>query len=225
MSITFGTTEAKPKTNIGIDNATIISAEVVYNKAQKWQKIPDDVGVEMELDIGKSFNPTFYVGGFFKKDDVSGNVVGWGTGFKVKILLDSIGLTGAKLDKTKPAEHQRFPENTGDLIVGKRFARLSYKTTKAKDDGNHYWRDWQQVAPENHFEELRTAFMDAATRVDPSTGQPAPYIKDYLFPETEEAQTPDLSGPWDDEETATKSNNNGAVPKAPAMPNLGGLPE
>ena len=221
MSITFGTTESKPKTNIGIDNATIISAEVVYNKAQKWQKQPDDVGVEMELDIGKSFNPTFYVGGFFKKDEVSGNILGWGTAFKVKILLDSIGLRGAKLDKTKPAEHQRFPENTAELIVGKTFARLSYKTTRTKDDGGNYWRDWQQVAPENHFEELRTAFMEAATRVDPNTKQPAPNIKDYLFPEAEATNEPDLSGPWDD--NATTSNN--AVPQGPKMPDFGGLPE
>lgn len=228
MSITFGGTDTAPKqrTNVSIDNATILKANVVYNKAQKWQKKPDDVGLEMTLDIGKSFEPEFYVGGWFKADTVSGNTVGWGTAYKVKIFLESIGLTGARIDKTKPVEHQRFPENTAEMLLGKTFTRLSYKTNKEKDSGGHFWRDWQQVAPQNHFEELRTSFNEAISHTDPKTGELAPYVKDFLHPDQEKDTA--LEGPWDDtadkddtvqvEQTATTQTETVGIPKAPTMP-------
>ena len=220
MSITFGCSSSEPKqrTNIGLDNVKIAKAEVVYNKAQKWQKKPDDVGIEMELDIGKDWNPTFYVGGWFKSDPISGNCEGWSTAFKVKILLEAVGLTGAKLDYSQPVEHQRFPEDLASSLVGKKFTRLSYKTTKKKESGDHYWRDWQQVAPENHFEELRKEFMEAVTHRNPDTDEPQPYVKDFLDPEQDVDDA--LEGPWDDEITATETPIDGAVPKAPVMPNL-----
>ena len=218
MSITFGGTDTAPKqrTNIGIDNARIVTANVVYNKAQKWQKKPDDIGIEMTLDIGKDFQPEYYIGGWFKADPVSGNAAGWGSAYKVKILLEAIGLRGARLDYDKSTELQRFPEDLATHLVGKTFTRLSYKTTKEKDSGGHFWRDWQQVAPENNFEELRNAFMEALSHRDPASNEPAPYIKDFLHPDQEETQdTPQTN-------TVVSATNptEGAVPTAPEMPNI-----
>ena len=184
MSITFGTTtdSDRPKQNLSLDNATIVTADIVYNEKQKWQKTPDDVGVVLTLDIGKSFQPSFYVGGWFKKDIVSNNVVGWGSAYKVKILLDAVGMTGARIDTTKTVEHQRFPQETAEQLLGKTFTRLSYKSTREKPDGGNYWTDWQQVAQINHFEELKKAFFDAVNHRDPATDEPQTFVKDYLHP-------------------------------------------
>tara|TARA_B100001123_G_C15203403_1_gene984276 strand:+ start:530 stop:1183 length:654 start_codon:yes stop_codon:yes gene_type:complete len=217
MSITFGGTDTAPKqrTNIGIDNARVISANIVYNKAQKWQKKPDDIGIEMKIDIGKSFQPDFYIGGWFKRDDVSGNAAGWGSAYKVKIFLDSVGFRGAKLDYNKPPQQQTFPEDLSAHLTGKVFTRLCYKTTKMKDDGSHYWRDWQQVAPENNFEELRTAFNEAISHRDPASNEPAPFIKNFLHPDQEEEMN--VSVPVGEEKTATTNPTEGAVPTMPNM--------
>ena len=219
MSITFGGASDAPKekTNIRIDNVTITNAEVLYNTQQKWQKKPDDVGIEMTLDIGKDWFPTFYLGGIFKAED--GLVTGWSSAYKVKMLLEAVGLTGARLDKTTGPESQRFPSDLPELLKGRKFARLSYKSTKEKQDGSgHWWSDWQTVAPENNFEELRIAFKEALEHRDPASNEPAPYVKNFLSPEMEEESA--FDGPWNDtvEETATDSNT--AVAEAPKMPSL-----
>ena len=219
MSITFGgasTEGTKEKTNIAVNNVTIESAEVVYNKQQKWQtKRPDDVGLEMKLKHSNiDWLTDFYVGGIFKAPD--GLVEGWGSAFKVKILLEAVGLTGARLDKTAGPEAQRFPTDLATLLVGKKFALLRYKSTKEKQDGGHWWSDWQTVAADNSFEELKKAFKEALEHTDPASGQPAPYIKNFLDPAMEKEA--ELDGPWNDEETATNSNT--AVPEAPKMPSF-----
>ena len=216
MSITFGGASkegTKTKTNISVDNVKIATAKVVYNQQQKWQKRPDDVGIEMTLDIGKSWEPNFYLGGIFKAED--GVVTGWGSAYKVKMLLDAVGLSGARLDKTLGPEQQRFPVDLADMLVNRKFARLSYKSTKEKQNGDYYWSDWQTVASENSFEELKTAFKEALEHRDPHSGEPAPYVKNFLSPEMEEET--DLGGPWDDEVT---TNSNSAVPEAPKMPSF-----
>ena len=157
MSITFGgasTEGTKEKTNISVNNVTIESATVVYNKQQKWQRKPDDVGIEMKLKPDNvDFTTDYYIGGLFKAPD--GLVQGWGSAYKVKLLLEAIGLTGARLDKNTGPEGQRFPTDMHEHLKGKRFALLRYKSTKEKQNGDYYWSDWQTVAAENNFEELR----------------------------------------------------------------------
>ena len=219
MSITFGGENDAPKekTNIRIDNVTITNADVVYNKQQKWQQKPDDVGIEMTLDIGKDWFPTFYLGGIFKAED--GVVTGWSSAYKIKILLEAVVLTGARLDKDAGPEAQRFPSDLADQLKGRKFARLSYKSIKAKPDGNgHYWSDWQTVAPENHFEELRTSFKEAIEHRDPQSNEPAPYVKNFLSPEME--GDTELDGPWNDTAEDTATNSNTAVAEAPKMPSF-----
>ena len=218
MSITFGSTSTegtKTKTNVSVNNVEIKKADIMYNTQQKWQKKPDDIGIQMELTHKNiDWTTQFYVGGIFKAPD--GTVEGWGSAYKVKLLLEAVGLTGARLDKTVGPEQQRFPTDLGTLLEGKKFSLLRYKNTKQKQDGGYYWSDWQTVAPENSFEELKTSFKEALEHTDPASGQPAPYIKNFLSPEME-LET-EVNEPANNEETATHSNS--AVPEAPKMPSF-----
>ena len=160
---------------------------------------------------------SYYVGNPIKVTANLNKFIG-DAGYKEGDTFQFISKTQVSIDYDKSTELQRFPEDLASSLVGKKFTRLSYKTTKKKESGDHYWRDWQQVAPENHFEELRKEFMEAVTHRNPDTDEPQPYVKDFLDPEQDVDDA--LEGPWDDEITATETPIDGAVPKAPVMPNL-----
>ena len=157
--------------NIAIENVKIDSIEIKYGVQESWQTSTDDISLHMKLDIGKGFFPDFYIGGQFKLDDVSGNVIGWLTAYKVKLFLDALGIR-VMLDKNSGVQGNRLPEGIENDITGKTFKRLSYKSTKLKQDGTNRWRDWQQVAAaDSNPEELKSAFKDAVSNN---------YVKDYL---------------------------------------------
>ena len=60
MEFTNGSTGGGSVDNIFIDTPKIIGCEISYNEQKSWQTYSDDVSVELTLDIGKDFNPTFY---------------------------------------------------------------------------------------------------------------------------------------------------------------------
>ena len=157
--------------NISVENVKVDSIEIKYGVQESWQTSVDDISLHMKLDIGKGFFPDFYIGGQFKVDDVSGNVIGWRTAYKIKLFLDALGIK-VMLDKNSGVQGNQLPHGIEDAITGKTFKRLSYKSTKLKQDGTNRWRDWQQVAAaDSNPEELKTAFKDAVQNN---------YVKDYL---------------------------------------------
>ena len=88
----------KGKSNIFVDKAKIAKVEIKYGVQEEWQTYCDDISIHLTLDIGKDFQPTMYIGGNYKKDDVSGEIVGWSTAFKIKLFFDALGMP-IKLDK------------------------------------------------------------------------------------------------------------------------------
>ena len=161
----------KVSDNISVENVKVDSVEIKYGVQESWQTSTDDISVHLKLDIGKGFYPDFYIGGQFKVDDVSGNVIGWRTAYKVKLFLDALNIK-VMLDKNSGPDGNRLPDNVEDFILGKEFKRLSYKSTKLKQDGTNRWRDWQQVAAaDSNSEDLKNAFKDAVSNS---------YVKDYL---------------------------------------------
>ena len=157
--------------NISIENVKVDSIEIKYGVQESWQTSVDDISLHMKLDIGKGFFPDFYIGGQFKVDDVSGNVIGWRTAYKVKLFLDALNIK-VMLDKNSGVQGNQLPDGIEDAITGKTFKRLSYKSTKLKQDGTNRWRDWQQVAAaDSNSEDLKQAFKDS----DQNN-----YVKDYL---------------------------------------------
>ena len=161
----------KVSDNISVENVKVDSVEIKYGVQESWQTSTDDISVHLKLDIGKGFYPDFYIGGQFKVDDVSGNVIGWRTAYKVKLFLDALNIK-VMLDKNSGPDGNRLPDNVEDFILNKEFKRLSYKSTKLKQDGTNRWRDWQQVAAaDSNSEDLKNAFKDAVSNS---------YVKDYL---------------------------------------------
>ena len=167
----YASNSPKQSDGIFVDTVKIVKAEVNYRVMEKWQKMPDDISLKLTLDIGKDFEPEMYIGGQFREDKVSGNVISWGTATKVKILLDNIGL-GVACDKNAPAGSQRLPEDIQDRMIGKEFLRLMYRSTRTKQDGNYRIKEWQEtgaVGPGN-AQKLKNKFNEAVSNS---------WVKDY----------------------------------------------
>ena len=161
----------KKSDGIFVDTVKIVDAEINYRVMEKWQKMPDDISLKLTLDIGKDFQPEMYIGGQFREDKVSGNVISWGTATKVKILLDNIGL-GVACDKNAPAGSQKLPDDIKDRMIGQEFLRLMYRSTRTKQDGNYRIKEWQEtgmVGPGN-AQKLRNKFAEAVSNS---------WVKDY----------------------------------------------
>jgi hypothetical protein len=158
--------------NIIVKATTIADINITYNQQREWQQYPDDIGVDLTLDVGQDFQPVMYIGGDLKKDDVNGSVIGWGRAYKVKMLFDALGLF-LKLGKGKTIEENKIPQSVVDQAVGKQFVRLSYLSTKVGRTGKNIWKDWQDTTALGNENDLKTAFTDAVDKG---------YVKDFNPP-------------------------------------------
>ena len=179
-------TTTKNSENIFVDNVKIVTANLNYETKQDWQTYSDDMSISMTLDIGRDFNPSFYIGGNFKKDETSGQVLGWGTAYKIKLFFDAIGMP-IRLSNGKLLQDQRLPQGAESQLIGKEFARLTYKSTKLKKTGDNMWKEWQETRPTSvDHAEFKDIFRNAVANN---------WIKDFL--------SPDNDVPFDNKETST----------------------
>ena len=159
--------------NIFIDKAKILTCDITYGVKKDWQTYADDISIELTLDIGKDFNPTFYMGGKFKIDEESGLVVGWSTAYKIKLFFEALGKV-IILKKNTHKQDNKLPDGADQVCVGAEFKRLMYKSTKIKANGDNLWKDWQETrSVDTSNEEFKAAFTNA---VDNG------WIKDFLKP-------------------------------------------
>jgi hypothetical protein len=94
-----------------------LSAEAIAKLPERI-KTPCDCGIQMKLDIGKSFEPEMLVYGNFKWN---GNVVAdWGGAFKVRTVFDVTHVPMTMNGTNK------LPETAIKQLVGKKVLRLSY---------------------------------------------------------------------------------------------------
>ena len=168
--------------NIIVQPVTITDFTVTYGEKRDWQNYSDDIGIDLVLDVGQDFQPTMYIGGSFALDDLNNTITGWGRAYKVKMLFDAIGLP-IRLAKGTVVSDNRLPEDAKTHIVGKKFLRLSYLSTKVKADGKHRWKDWQDTDKVGHEQALKDAFTLAVSKQ---------YVKDFLDPDDTS-----MDGPWD----------------------------
>tara|TARA_Y100000310_G_scaffold329284_1_gene398822 strand:+ start:261 stop:848 length:588 start_codon:yes stop_codon:yes gene_type:complete len=183
----FGTTSNSSNgtsSNVIVQPVTVADFNVTYGEKRDWQKYSDDIGIDLVLDVGQDFQPTMYIGGSFALDELNNTITGWGRAYKVKMLLDAIGLP-VRLAKGTVVVDNRLPDDAKDHIVGKKFLRLSYLSTKRKTDGSHRWKDWQDTDKIGHEQALKDAFTLAVSKG---------YVKDFLDPDSA-----DLDGPWEEE--------------------------
>lgn len=190
----FGTTSSSgngTSSNVIVQLVTIDDFTVTYGEKRDWQTYSDDIGIDLELEIGQNFKPVMYIGGSFALDELNNTITGWGRAYKVKMLFDAIGLP-IRLAKGTVVDDNKLPDDAKDHIVGKQFLRLSYLSTKVKADGTHRWKDWQDTDKVGREQALKDAFALAVSKR---------YVKDFLDPDNA-----DIDGPWDDskeKETAT----------------------
>ena len=174
------------KSNLFVDTAKIASVQIKYGVQEDWQTYSDDISIHLTLDIGRDFQPNMYIGGNYKKDDVSGEIVGWSTAFKVKLFFDALGMP-IKLDKGMQPQSSRLPADAEKVLVGKEFSRLTYVSTKTKRDGGALWKDWQETRSASYDQtRFKNEFKEAVSKG---------YVKDFASSTKEEDD--DTSGPWD----------------------------
>ena len=187
--VSSGSSSSKTKDNIFVDTVKIATAEIKYGVKEEWQTYSDDISIHLTLDIGKDFQPNMYIGGSFKKDDVSGAIEGWSTAFKIKMFFDAVGMP-IKLDKGKNAQSSRLPADAERRLVGKEFLRLTYLSTKTKRDGGALWKDWQETRPAqgqgSNIADFKAKFKESVSKN---------YVKDFSSPSNAQEESP-----WQEED-------------------------
>ena len=185
----FGTqSSSKSSSNVIVQKVKVADINVTYGEKREWQKYSDDIGMDITLEIGQSFQPTMYIGGSFKVDDVNGTIVGWGRAYKVKMFFDAIGLP-LRLAKNSSIAENRLPNDAAAHINDKEFLRLSYMSTSTKPDGSNRWRDWQDTQAVGSEDKLKAEFNKAVENG---------YVKDFLQPGAQSANQEDSS--WSNKE-------------------------
>jgi len=125
-----------------------------------------DIGIVLVLDIGRDFRPELIIGGQFKRDANSGDVVGWGSAFVVQEALSRLGFTG-KLD-----QGNKIPSTVLAGVKGKVILRLSY-VSGTRDSGKLRYSDWSQIGtPEAGEGELVNRFRKSLSRGFPRNYRP-----------------------------------------------------
>lgn len=162
-------------------------ADVVarYNVKESWQRREDDIVLEITLEIGKDFQPTMRVGGFFNRND-NGSIKNFGTATKVKILVESAGLNWEK----SVDENNQLTDTALEELQGSDICTLSYVYGQTKT-GKTGWTYWNEVAKAGQDEVLKRKFL---TAVDKG------WVKDYRPDEPDTSFNP---------QGTEKSNNEG----------------
>lgn len=175
------------KDNIFVDKVKIADVKIKYGVKEDWQTYSDDISIHLTLDIGRDFQPNMYIGGNYKKDEVSGEIVGWSTAFKVKMFFDSLGMP-IMLDKGKNPQSSRLPADAEQILKGKEFLRLTYISTKTKRDGGQLWKDWQETrSPDYDSKSFKSDFKESVNKG---------YVKD--FKSSNETSNEEAS-PWSED--------------------------
>lgn len=122
-----------------VNEVTITDVTPVYGGTE-WQnaKYKDDIGINVTIDIGQSFQPTHYIGGRLKKDDF-GEVTSLGTVRRVGDFFTAIDVD------VKLSDERKFEEDALRDCIGRKYLRLTYVSGK-KDNGKLKYSDFQQVA-------------------------------------------------------------------------------
>lgn len=149
-----------------ISEVEIVDAEDISGEVLPHLQQPFDIGVRLKLEIGRSFQPEFVIAGNFKRDELSGEVIGWGSAFVVQEALSRLGFKG----DLEP--DNRIPEGVVPSLVGKRFLRLSY-VSGLKENGKLRYNDWNMIATlEEGAESLLKRFERSLSRGYPRNYRP-----------------------------------------------------
>lgn len=157
---------------IFISQVTITAVEDISDMVLTHLDKAFDIGIKLTLDIGKDFQPEFLIAGNFKRDPLTDEVIGWGSGFLVQEALTRLGYDG------RLAEGNAIPPEVLEFLIGKSFYRLSY-VSGVKENGKLRYSDWNHIASlDEGAEDLLRRFKRSV-----SSGYPRNY-KPFLERET-----------------------------------------
>lgn len=160
----FSTNKYGP--GIFVNKATIVDAVDISGQAYGYMQNPCDIGIVLVLDIGRDFQPELIIGGLFKRDVNTGEVVAWGSAFIVQEALSRLGFTG-RLDPGN-----KIPKAALSALKGRPILRLSY-VSGTRENGKLKYSDWSQIGvPESGESELVGRFRKSLSRGFPKNYRP-----------------------------------------------------
>ena len=188
MSLTMSNNQALAnESNIFVNEAKILSIETLDNPFPSSPYPAPDLAIKVKFDVGASFEPEDIIVGNFKKDDVSGEVLGWGSAFKVgDFFLKALGLTDVEL-----TEDNTIPEEYLTQAVGKTVLRLTYAYSKNMEGKNKY-KSWNKFGSTEKSPEILIKGFNAQVEKG--------YVKDFIGGEVEAKDLPNMF-PEDKEDT------------------------
>ena len=165
MNLQFG---SQKNMNISyfVQTATIKGIQATYNN-EVWG-INWDVDLSILLDVTKKNGEVYHysmdIRGTFSKDS-EGNIIGWGSAFKVARLFEKLGITG------KLTEDGKIPEVCLQSVIEKEITVLFYRIG-IREDGNVKFQCWDVV--DSDKQSLLAEFESAQLKGYPRNYVPSP---------------------------------------------------
>jgi hypothetical protein len=149
-----------------IRKVTVADVADVSGQTAPFLERPWDIGIKLYLEVGRDFQPELTIAGSFKRDSITGEIVGWGSAFVVQEALQRFGYSGSL------QEGNHIPQSVLEGLIGKEFYRLSYVSGR-KENGKVKYTDWNQIATlQEGPEDLAGRFRKSLTRGYPKNYQP-----------------------------------------------------
>lgn len=182
MNLTMSNTQSltnSHQSDIFVNEAKVLSVEIVENPYPTSPYPAPDLAIKVKFDVGASFEPEDIITGNFKKDSVSGEVIGWGSAFKIgDFFLKALGITDISLtgDNQIPAEYLKD-------VIGKSVLRLTYAYTTSMEGKNRF-KPWNKFGSIDKSPDILVKGFH--TQVEKG------YIKDYIGSVVETKNLPNV---------------------------------
>jgi len=157
-------TEGYMGDGIFVDVAIIKSVVDLSGKTTAFWQRPYSLALEAKIILVKNdWERTFSIGGNFKRDEQTDEVIGWGSAFKVRDFL----LNTSTVDQDfELDDNNQIPTEVLESMRGKTFLLLSYRNSRGKTS------NWDQIGVAgSDREELKNKFLSEWKR----TGYPRNY--------------------------------------------------
>lgn len=184
MTLSFGDEErsASVMPGVYIDRVLISSVKDISGQKMPFNNEKCDIGIELTLDIGRSYKPVVTIAGKFERDE-TGVITGWGKAFPVNRFLSSVEIKGSL------THENRLPAEVLQNLVGRYVWRLSYvKGRRADNPEKLSYSTWNTMlpgdVPENEGK-LLELFKKSLKRGYPSNYKPEVLEPIFLPPDAD----------------------------------------
>jgi hypothetical protein len=150
---------------IFISKVQIVNAVNRSGERPEFLRNTPDIFIELKLDVGKDFQPTMSFFGDFKRDPRSGEILDWGSAFKIRNLFSAFGIEG------EVAENGTISDGLVNRLFGKEFYRLQYVSGE-KYDGKLKYSDWTDQIEIENPDNLARAFFRSVEKGFPKNYKP-----------------------------------------------------